>query len=197
MKHILQSLAIAAVSCVAPAAFAESWTLDGAASNLSFGSVKSEVTGESHSFKTLTGTVSETGAVEIVIDLTSVETNIDIRNTRMIEYVFKAAQTATISAQIDMDTLTALDVGESDIMEVTGTVDVVGTEVELDTEMFVMRLSSEKAMVATNGLVFLDLEEAGLTTGIDALMDLAGLESITRASPVTMRLMFTLGDDKA
>lgn len=196
MRYITQTLAAAALALAAPMASAESWTLDGARSNLSFGSVKSEYTGESHNFKDLSGSVSESGAVEVVVDLSSVETNIDIRNQRMIEHVFKAAQSATITAQIDMAALNALGVGQSDVMDVTGMVSVVGTEVELDAQMFVMRLSDDSAMVSTNGIVFLDLEEAGLDAGIDTLMELAGLESITRASPVTMRLMFTLGDDK-
>ena len=196
MTYFTKTLATAAFILTAPMALAEGWTLDGGSSNLSFGSVKSEYTGESHSFKELTGTVSETGAVEVIVDLTSVETNIDIRNERMIEHVFKAAKTATINAQIDMDEVNGLNVGDSKLVEVTGTVEVVGTEVELDAEMFVMRLSEDKAMVATNGMVFLDMDEAGLNGGIDKLMELAGLESITRASPVTLRLMFNLGDKK-
>lgn len=196
MKFITHTLAAAAFALAAPMALADGWTLDGASSNLSFGSIKSEYNGESHSFKDITGSVSESGAVELVVDLTSVETNIDIRNERMIEHVFKAAKTATINAQIDMDALGALGVGDSKIMEVTGTVNVVGAEVELDAEMFVMRVSEDSAMVASNGLIFLDVEEAGLNAGVDKLMELAGLESITRSSPVTMRLMFTLGDKK-
>lgn len=196
MNYISQTLAATALMLAAPMALAEAWTLDGASSNLSFGSVKSEFTGEVHSFKELSGSVSETGSVEVVVDLTSVETNIDIRNERMIEHVFKAAQTATIAAQIDMEALTALSIGQSDVMDVTGTVTVVGTDVELDAQLFVMRVSDTHAMVSTNGMVFLDLDEAGLNAGIDTLMELAGLESITRASPVTMRLMFTLSEDK-
>ena len=196
MKYITHTLAAAAFALAAPMALADGWTLDGASSNLSFGSIKSEYASESHSFKQLTGSVSESGAVEIIVDLTSVDTNIDIRNERMIEYVFKAAKTATIKAQIDMDALNALSVGDSKIMEVTGTVNVVGTEVELDADMFVMRTAENSAMVASNGLVFLDVEEAGLNAGVDKLMELAGLESITRSSPVTLRLMFTFGDNE-
>lgn len=196
MNVITHTLAATALTLCAPMAMANSWTLEGEGSNLSFGSIKSGTTGETHSFQTFSGTVSDSGAVEITIDLSSVETNIDIRNERMIEHVFKAAKTATITTQIDMAGLNALAVGQSQILEVEGTVSLRGTDVALDAEMFVMRISEDTAMVSTNGMVFLDLEDAGLSAGIDVLMDLAGLDSITRTSPVTMRLMFTQDDDE-
>ncbi len=179
-------------SLSASAAFAESWTLDGSASQLSFGSIKNNWNGEVHSFSGLNGSVSKDGAVNVTIDLTTVETNIDIRNERMLEYVFKAANSAQITAQIDMAEVSNLAVGESKVLDVGGSVSVVGTAVDLDTQMFVMRVSEGKAMVATNAMIFLDVEDAGLTPGIDKLMELAGLDGITRSSPVTMRLMFDL-----
>lgn len=157
MKHLAQSLTLVAFTLAAPVALADTWTLDATHSNLSFGSVKSQVTGETHTFSNLSGSVSNAGVVSVTIDLTSVETNIDIRNERMIEHVFKAAKTAQISAPIDMGAMNGLGVGDSEIMEISGTVNIVGTDVELEADMFVMRLSETSAMVSTNGMVFLDL----------------------------------------
>lgn len=192
MNTFSKFAATAALIIAGSGALAEGWTLDGGASNLSFGSIKNNWNGEVHSFSGLTGSVSKDGAVDINIDLTTVETNIDIRNERMLEHVFKAAKSAKITAQIDMAEVNGLAVGESKVLDVEGSVDVVGTGVDLDAQMFVMRVSEGKALVSTNGMIFLDVEEAGLNAGVDKLMELAGLDGITRSSPVTMRLMFDL-----
>lgn len=197
MGYYINPTSVVALVFSAQIASADVWTLNGDASHLAFGSIKNETNGESHSFGGLSGSITENGAVTVSVDLTSVDTDIDIRNERMIEHVFKTASTATIATQIDMSAVEDLAVGDSTVLDVEATVDVVGREVDLDAEMFVMRLSDSTAMVTTNGMVFLDVEEAGLNAGIDMLMELAGLDSITRASPVTMRLMFDLIDGKS
>ncbi|MEL6532735.1 MAG: YceI family protein, partial [Pseudomonadota bacterium] len=45
-------------------------------------------------------------------------------------------------------------------------------------------------MVTTNDMLFLAADEAGIDGAIDTLMELAGLDSITRAVPVTLRFVF-------
>ncbi|WP_299609373.1 YceI family protein [uncultured Tateyamaria sp.] len=169
---------------------ADSWTLDGDASNLAFGSIKFNDTGEVHSFKSLDGSVAEDGTVTLGIDLSSVETNIDIRNERMVEHVFKNAPRATVSAQIDMSAMEAVAVGDSAVMEVEGTLDLLGVEVPLYGDMFVMRLTDDKVMVTTDSMMFLSTADAEIDPGVDKLMELASLPNIVRAVPVTLRLMF-------
>ncbi|WP_299287171.1 YceI family protein [uncultured Tateyamaria sp.] len=169
---------------------ADTWTLDGAASNLAFGSIKFNDTGEVHSFGSVDGTVAEDGTVTLGIDLSSVETNIDIRNERMIEHVFKNAPRAAISAQIDMTALDAMPVGDSTVMEVEGTLELLGTEIPLYGDMFVMRLTEDKVMVTTDSMMFLSTADAGIEAGVDKLMELASLPNIVRTVPVTLRLMF-------
>lgn len=165
--------------------------LDADTSRIAFGSVKKNTLGEVHHFEEISGSVSAEGAVVIEINLNSVQTNIDIRNERMIEHVFKAAPAATLSAQVDMAALNALPVGGSMVSEVDATLALAGTEAELYTDMFILRLAEDSVMVTTNDMIFLDTEEAGLDGGIDALKALADLSGITRAAPVTLRLMFS------
>lgn len=183
--------ALIALTFVAGAATADSWTLDADSSRIAFGSVKKNTLGEVHHFESISGTVSAEGAVVIEINLNSVQTNIDIRNERMIEHVFKAAPAATLSAQVDMAALNALPVGGSMVSEVDATLALAGTEAELYTDMFILRLAADSVMVTTNDMIFLDTEEAGIDGGIDALKALAELSGITRAAPVTLRLMFS------
>ncbi|WP_299152196.1 YceI family protein [uncultured Tateyamaria sp.] len=172
------------------AAQAGTWTLDGAASQLAFGSIKFNDTGEVHSFGSMDGSVAEDGTVRLGVDLSSVETNIDIRNERMIEHVFKNAPGAAISAQVDMAALDKMPVGDSTVMEVEGTLELLGVEVPLYGDMFVMRLTEDKVMVTTDSMMFLSTVDAGIEAGVDKLMELASLPNIVRTAPVTLRLIF-------
>lgn len=199
LKSAVVGIAAAAWATIASADghATQSWTLDGEASHIAFGSVKNDAAGEVHSFETLSGTVLPDGATTIEIALGSVQTNIDIRNERMIEYVFKNAPTATLNAQIDMAELAKLSVGDTTVLDVEGVLSFVGTDVDIDTEMFVARLSETRVMVTTNDMLFLNAEDAGIHAGVTKLMELAQLQGITRTSPVTLRLIFNADDQKA
>lgn len=197
MKDFKTVIAAAIVATGMTAAYADghatSWTLDPALSNVSFGSIKNDAVGEAHSFGDVSGSVDASGAVTIELSLASVNTNIDIRNDRMIDHVFKNAPTATVTAQIDMTDLAALDVGAATTVETEGTLSLLGTDTDLDARFFIMRVSEEQVLVITDGMVMLSTEDAGIDGGIDVLQQLASLDSITRVSPITMRLFFNAG----
>ena len=184
----------AAVALTATTSFAaghaNSWTLDGSLSNVSFGSIKNDYIGESQSFGDVSGTVSVEGAVEITLGLASVETMIDIRNERLGEFVFQNALSATLTAALEMDALNALETGGATTVEAYGTLNHLGLDTDVDATFFVMRLTDSQVLVTTNGMAMLSTEDAGLDDGIDKLQELANLDSITRVSPVTMRLVF-------
>lgn len=172
------------------AAFANGWTLDPEASRLAFASIKSNDTGEVHHFERLSGTVSKDGQAVIRIDLNSIQTQIDIRDERIVEHVFQNTPEAVVTASIGMDTLSALSPGESTRTETEATLTVLRTEATLDATLFVARLSETRVLVTTDDMVFLTTDEIGVDGAIDTLQDLAGLSGITRAVPVTLRLMF-------
>ncbi|NVO57732.1 c-type cytochrome [Rhodobacteraceae bacterium B1Z28] len=195
MKLLLKAVTIAS-AIVATPALATSWTLAPESSHLAYGTIKKDTVGEVNSFTNLSGHVSPDGKVEIEIDLSSVETNIDIRNERMIEYVFRKAGTATLTAEFDMQEVSKLGVGETSIVDAEAVLSLVGTAVEIDTEMFVARLSETSVMVSTNNMVFISTEDAGVNAGVDKLMELADLPGITRTAPVTARLVFNMDDKK-
>ena len=69
------------------------WTLDNERSIVNFISIKNASIGEVHRFRSLAGSVSDDGAVRLVIDLDSVETLIPIRNQRMRELLFETDDT--------------------------------------------------------------------------------------------------------
>ncbi|MEM6896029.1 MAG: YceI family protein, partial [Pseudomonadota bacterium] len=170
---------------------------DGANSKVGFGSVKSDFIGEAHSFSGLSGTVSEDGTVDITLDLATLETNIDIRNERMQEHVFKMAPDAKLMAEVDMEAMENLEVGGTMMSVVEGTLMFLGQEVFVDLPVVAARLSDEQVLIMSDGVTYLSTEELGVDAGVDVLMDLAGLERIDRAVPVTVRFMFNAGDGSA
>lgn len=167
-----------------------SWVLDPDASTVSFGSVKKDTVGESNHFSRLSGSVSKEGDVAIDVDLTSLETWIDIRNERVAEHVFLNAPSASFTAKVDMASLEGLAVGAMQEITVDGNFVLGGTEISIQAEMIAVRLSEMRVMMITAEMFWLSTEEAGIDPGIDKLEELAGLSGITRAFPVTLRLVF-------
>ncbi|MCH2076181.1 MAG: YceI family protein [Rhodobacteraceae bacterium] len=187
----------AALALAAGAASAEMWTLDGANSRIGFGSVKSDVIGEGHSFSGLSGSVGEDGKVDLTLDLASLNTNIDIRNERIQEHVFKMAPDAQLLAEVDMEAMEGLAVGATMESLVEGTLMFLGEEVYVDLPVVAARLSEDNVLIMSDGITYISTEELDINAGVDKLMELAGLESIDRAVPVTVRLMFTAGDSSS
>ena len=182
--------ATVAVMGLTRAASAEGWTLDGDASHIAFGSVKSQFIGEVHTFSGLSGAIGEDGNTSIDIELTSLETQIDIRNERMAEHVFKMLPSAQVTAQLEMAEFAKLDIGGSKVMEIDFDLAFLGEDLPLYGEIFVMRVGDDQVLVTTNSMVFVDTEELGIDAAVDKLQELASLEDITRAVPVTMRFIF-------
>lgn len=83
--------------------------------------------GEVNHFETVRGTVKQDGTVAISIDLASVETTIDIRNERMMKFVFGATQaTDEITGQIDMSEIETLEIGATEIVDFEGNLSFAG-----------------------------------------------------------------------
>ena len=189
--------ALLAACLTTTAASAQSWTLNGDGSKLAFGSVKKDTVGEAHHFSGLSGTVSAQGDVSVDIDLTSVETWIDIRNERLNDHVFKGMTSAALNASVDMEELTALAIGQTTTTDIEGTLSLLGATVDIEATMFVARLSETSVLITTDEMIWVKTEDLGLTAGIDKLMELAKLPGITRTTPVTLRLIFDADAQKA
>ena len=174
-----------------PALAEMAWTLDGDASRVAYGSIKAEVFGEVNHFERISGGLKSDGTAEIAIDLSSVQTNVDIRNERMVEHVFKGAEApAILNAAIDMTSLDSLAAGETTTIPVEGTLSFLGLDMPVDADMLVARLGEDRVLVTTNDMIMVAAEDIEIDAGLDKLMELAGLDSITRTVPVTLRLVF-------
>jgi polyisoprenoid-binding protein YceI len=172
------------------------WVLDNERSAVSFVSVKNARTAELHHFKALTGTVSDAGAARIAIDLDSVETLIPIRNQRMRELLFETVRfpAARLEAQIP-ETMLNLEPGASVTDLVTVVLDLHGARKDFAALLVATRTAEGHMQVVLRDPLVVNAADFGLEAGIEVLREVAGLESINKAVPVSAHLVFAPSGD--
>jgi len=182
---------IAAIVFVAGPSLA-SWTLDNDSSQVSFVSVKAGDAGEVHQFTEISGALTNAGGASVTIQLASVDTLIPLRDERMRELLFQTElfPTATLSVQIDMDVLGAIEPGGSADVTANLKLDLRDEQIQLAAEMIVARLGDRKLMVSSRKPVIVNAASVDLVDGIEALREIANLPSISKAVPVSFVLTF-------
>jgi len=170
------------------------WALNSAESHLHFVSVKADALGELHHFTKISGTASADGTVTVEIDLSSVETNIPIRNERMREFLFQVADfpRATITSKVDVAKYGALNTGERVVESFPFSLALHGKSAGYQAMASVVKLADDQIVVSSVAPVIVSAESFGLVPGIDKLQSLAGLPSISKAVPVSFSLVFGL-----
>ncbi len=168
------------------------WQLENDHSSLNFISIKKTSIAEVHQFKKMSGSVSDEGDIHLVIDLSSVETQNDIRNERLKAMLFEVAQfpTAEFNGNIDMSKVNALKVGETLDMPVNGKLSMHGVTQDSKTILHMVKLRGNQIQVATKLPIILNADSYGLAAGIEKLQEAAGLPVISAAVPVTFDLVF-------
>lgn len=168
------------------------WTLDNDSSQVSFVSVKAGDAGEVHRFTEISGELSSGGNASVTIQLASVDTLIPLRDERMRELLFQTNlfPTASLSTNIDMDALNAIESGDSMDMAANLTLELHGQQLSLAAEMIVARLGDQRLMVSSRKPVIVNAASVDLVDGIEALREIANLPSISKAVPVSFVLTF-------
>jgi hypothetical protein len=168
------------------------WTLDNDSSQVSFVSVKAGDAGEVHRFTEISGELSSGGNASVTIQLASVDTLIPLRDERMRELLFQTNlfPTASLSTNIDMDALNAIEPGDSMDMAANLTLELHGQQLSLAAEMIVARLGDHRLMVSSRKPVIVNAASVDLVNGIEALREIANLPSISKAVPVSFVLTF-------
>lgn len=194
MPQILAHATALVTAVLLSGAASAHWSLNNDASTLSFVTVKAEHVAEVHTFDTLSGEIADDGSVAITIELASVNTLIPIRNERMQAMLFETElfPEASISAAIDLDAMAAMDAGASETIQLNFSLSMRETSRSYTAEVMVTRL--EGGLVAsTLKPVIVTAEEFDLLTGVEALREVAGLPSISRAVPVSFTVVFDQG----
>ena len=167
------------------------WSLDNSASTLSFVTVKADHVGEVHTFDQLSGSIDDRGNVEIMVELASVNTLIDIRNERMQSMLFETNlfPRAMITGDVDLASFTEMSPGASITAQLEFGLDIHGVSNSYNTELIVTRLVNG-VVASTSKPIIVTAASHGLVDGVEALREIAGLPSISRSVPVTFNVVF-------
>jgi len=193
-KSLKTKLAATLIAVLFTGAAQAHWSLDNDASSLSFVTVKAEHVAEVHTFDSLSGTIGDSGDVEITIELASVNTMIAIRNERMQEMLFgtNLFPEASITGSINLDALTGMDAGASVARQIDFELSLHGQSVAMAADVQITR-TAEGAVVSTLKPVVVMSDSFALTAGVEKLREVAGLPSISRAVPVSFTIVFEQG----
>ncbi len=187
MKKLILGLGFLAIAAPALA----QWELDNGQSSVNFISVKNTAIAEMHSFATLIGFVGSDGNASVTIDLDSVETLIPIRNERMRAMLFDTEKfpTATATSMVDPAILEAVAEGGAVNTELSLKLSLHGVDQAVTAPVMVFGDEASLHVVSTRPVV-IGAADYGMVAGVEALREVAGLNHISTAVPVTINLLF-------
>ncbi|WP_088331177.1 YceI family protein [Lacimicrobium sp. SS2-24] len=166
------------------------WQLSEAQSSLSFLSTKNDQITEISHFRRFSGSLSDSGELKVTIDLMSVDTKIEIRDTRMQEHLFKLFPKAHLRAQVPQSALTMAP-GSTQTLQLEASLELNTKTKSLPMQVQITRLTNGDFVATTVEPVLVSAIEFGLTDGIKKLREIAGLSSIDLIIPVTFNAVFS------
>ncbi len=177
----------------------QEWVLNPSLSNVYMQSVKKNAIFETHQFTAVEGTVTKDGEAKIKIELNSLDTNHDLRNTRMRFLLFETFKFpfAEISAKLDKSALAALSTKTRVTYPLKFTLNMHGITKELEAPVWVTRIGSTSVSVATVKPIIVTAKSFGLEAGIAKLREAVKGIPIAAASSVTFDLVFGTGELKS
>jgi hypothetical protein len=147
---------------------------------------------EIHSFSALSGSLSDNGAIEVSVPLTSVSTGIGIRDQRMREFLFntKVFPIAIFTANINKTSIDLLKDGEVTELAIDGEISMNGQKAKSLVNVVIMRQLDGSLIVVTKQPFIINAQDFGYVDGINKLKALAALSSISMTVPVTFSVVF-------
>jgi polyisoprenoid-binding protein YceI len=194
MKTLQKTLyaALLSASLLSQSALAH-WIVDNSQSSVFFISTKNINTSEVHHFSMLSGSMEKDGKFNLDIDLASVESGIEIRNTRMREMLFNVANfpKANVSANLP-DAVVNLASGATLRLEVPATLGLMGKSKDLMLDVQVSKNENGNFVVSSAKPILIAAADVGLQEGVEALQKIAGLSSIGLMVPVSFTLILQM-----
>ena len=189
MPFLIRFISCAALLLMTQATLAD-WRLT-SASKVGYVSIKNNAIAEHNVFSGVTGSLSKKGQLKINIDLSTVETRVDIRNQRMRELFFEVTQypQAVVTAELDVQELAQIDSGAPLEIVKPFTLSLHGVEATAEAHLRVVAVGG-RAWVSTVRPILISAADFGLEGGVSALQKIAGLEAIAAVVPVSVDLKF-------
>ncbi|KAA3643786.1 MAG: YceI family protein [Proteobacteria bacterium] len=168
-----------------PATVASLWQLDTSKSLITYISTKNGDIQEHNSLQFLSGLIDADKQVKLIIDLNSIDTNIEIRDERMRELFFETEDhpIATVSAHIDnnLPLMTPYNI--------TANLNFKGIQQTYQSPVIIHSGGGEM-MVTSADPVTVSAETFGLQPALEKLREIAGLNSISSTVQVEFKLHF-------
>ena len=158
--------------------------------NFSFSFLQKDSAAEVHHFKQLSGELNSSGKFNLIIDLSSVDTGIAIRDQRMIDYLFETSDfaTARMTATLAEGDFLMPAVGQSVDRIISGELELHGLAKKLALNVMITRVSNDILLVNSVKPVVIQAADFGLVKGVEKLRDIAKLPRISHAVPVSFVL---------
>lgn len=178
--------------------YTATWLLNKPTSAVYFITVKNTNNAENQTFSNIDATIDKNGVATLAIDLASVSTNIDIRNERLRNILFETGLLPTLyfSAPLDTAAMSALGVGQSQLMTLAGNLSLHGVSKALTAQVLVTRTDANNLQVVSAKPILINSVDFDLNAGIEALRAVANLTNIGEMVPVYLRLHLVANTDK-
>ena len=197
---MLRAICIAvALTAGASVAHAQNWTLDAAASKLTYQSVKKNTVVETNSIRNISGSLTADGQANVVFDLDSVDTGIDLRNVRMRFLFFETFKypKAEITAKVDPAAFADLPSKRRMTSKLPFVLSLHGVDKALEAEVVVTMITDSLVSIASERPVAVNAADFGLLPNIEKLQIAANVSSIVPTASVSFDLVFNAGGSAA
>ena len=169
------------------------WILEKSSSYLNFTSIKNNKIVEVHRFNKLSGEINKDGIVDVVINLKSVNTGIEIRDQRLQEYIFdtKKYPTAIFSAHIDVDKILS-KLYQNPVYKtiLEGYLNLKEHKVLLKIPVDIKYLSNKRVQIMSTSPIMLNINDFKMADGLEKIKNLVNLDSIGVNIPVNFKVVF-------
>ncbi|HWK52799.1 MAG TPA: YceI family protein [Hyphomicrobiales bacterium] len=192
MTRTMMKLSVA-VALLSGAAMAQAdWTLDGGASSFHYVTSKNAAVSEVNSITGLSGAIGADDKATLQLDLSTVNTAVEIRDERMRDIVFQVADfpSATISVTVDGEGLEQMQTGMPVSGSYTASVDLHGMTQELEAELEIVKLDANTLQVNLARPLIVNAASFGLQDGVEELRNLAALTTINPNVVVDFSLLY-------
>ena len=168
------------------------WELKSDESSLHFVTTKAVHVAEVHQFKRLSGSIDNSGNAVLDIDLTSVDTSIEIRDQRMQEMLFETNMypKAILNTKVNTASL-KLKSGEQTSINLEGELSIHGLKHKVSNVARVTKLANGNVVAESESPIIINAKDFGLVDGIEKLREVAGLPNISYSVAVNYRLTFS------
>ncbi|ELA08663.1 hypothetical protein MOMA_08896 [Moraxella macacae 0408225] len=171
------------------------WALKTA--DIVFTSTKTDVNGnnipETGRFTDYSAVLDKQGNLNMKINLASVDTDIAIRDQRLVEWLFETDKfaTAVISADLDPATINNLPLNSPLTLTQPIKLEMHGQQADLVGELTITRTGSHTIVVETQKPIEINIESFNMTEGLERLRDVMALAGINVTVPVTFKGEFS------